>query len=92
VISSLWSSLDAVAAMVAEEVGVESIDLRSDLGPTLEHYYDFAHFTPTGASVVARLVADAILRDAEAAASRVRRRVVDVSDADAPPVSRNAGK
>src|SRR2546425_10525971 len=56
--------LDARAATVADKLGVEHLDSRPVLTPSLEHYYDYVHYTPAGAAVVARAVAAAFLRRA----------------------------
>jgi hypothetical protein len=58
VVCRLMELLDARAARVAARAGVEALDLRPLLAPTLENYYDFFHVTPAGA----RLVADAVAR------------------------------
>jgi len=62
VLNSLMALVDARAAMVAEELGIEHLDLRSVLAPTLANYYDFVHYTPAGAAIVARTLAGAVLR------------------------------
>jgi len=62
VLGHLMSRLDARAAAIAAEAGVEQLDLRPVLRPSLENYYDFFHCTPAGAAVVARAVAAALLR------------------------------
>ncbi len=49
------------AAQVADELGVEHLDLMPLLEPSLGMYYDFAHFTPAGAAVVAAAVAKRLL-------------------------------
>jgi lysophospholipase L1-like esterase len=67
VLRDLMGRLDARAASIAEEAGVEQLDLRPVVTPSLEHYYDFFHFTPKGAAIVARAVADVILRRSSAA-------------------------
>ncbi len=64
--------LDDRAARVAEELGIEHVDLRSALAPSLENYYDYMHYTPAGAAVVAREVANVLLRPASAAARERR--------------------
>jgi len=53
--------MDARAAAVADDLGIEHVDLRRTLAPTLENYYDYVHYTPAGAAVVARTVAGALL-------------------------------
>jgi len=62
VLGDLMSRLDARAAAIAEEAGVEQLELRPVLRPSLENYYDFFHCTPAGAAVVARAVGAALLR------------------------------
>jgi hypothetical protein len=62
VLNRLMGLLDARAAAVADEVGVEHLDLRPVLTPSLEHYYDSFHYTPAGAAVIAHAVAAALLR------------------------------
>lgn len=57
----LMALLSERAACVAEELGVEHLDLKPLLDPSLKTYYDFVHFTPAGAAVVANAVAAAIL-------------------------------
>jgi hypothetical protein len=58
---SLMAQLDARAAAVSEELGVAHIDLRRVLSSDLSDYYDFFHFTPTGAAKVAAAVAECVL-------------------------------
>ena len=62
VVNQVVHLLDARAARVAEALGIEHRDLRSVLAPSLEYYYDYMHYTPAGAAVVAREVAAALLR------------------------------
>jgi len=62
VLNQLMGLCDARGAVVAEELGIEHLDLRPVLAPTLENYYDFVHYTPAGAAVVAQEVAAALLR------------------------------
>ena len=61
VVNQVVHMLDARAAGVAEALGIEHRDLRSVLAPSLENYYDYMHYTPTGAAVVAGEVATALL-------------------------------
>src|SRR5580765_8206082 len=63
VTSRLMARLDARAARVAAELGVEQIDLRAILEPSLAIYYDFFHLTPAGAHAVASAVARTLARD-----------------------------
>lgn len=62
VMNRLMGLVDARAATVAEELGIEHVDLRRSLPPSLAHYFDSFHFTPAGAAIVARTVAAALLR------------------------------
>ena len=55
------AALDARAAQVAADVGVEQLDLMPLLEPSLKTFYDFVHYTPAGAATVAEAVAAAIL-------------------------------
>lgn len=61
ILNCLMALVDARAAAVASALGIEHLDLWPVLAPSLENYYDFVHYTPKGAAVVARTVADAIL-------------------------------
>jgi lysophospholipase L1-like esterase len=62
VLSDLMTLLDARAACVAQELGIEQLDLMPILTPGLTNYYDFFHATPKGARTIARAVASAVLR------------------------------
>jgi lysophospholipase L1-like esterase len=62
VLNRLMGLVDARAAAVADELGVEHLDLRPVLTPSLENYYDYVHYTPAGAALVAQAVAAAVLR------------------------------
>ena len=72
VLSRLMSSLDACAARVSCEHGVEHVDLRPRLAPGVENYYDFFHATPAGARVVAGAVAASLLRQPLSSAEDVQ--------------------
>jgi len=61
ILNHLMTLVDARAATVADELGIQHLDLRPVLAPTLDNYYDFVHYTPAGAAVVARAVAAALL-------------------------------
>jgi len=61
ILNCLMALVDARAAAVASELGIQHLDLRPVLAPSLENYYDFVHYTPSGAAIVARTVAEAIL-------------------------------
>ena len=54
--------MDACAARVADELGVEHINLMPVLDPSLDTYYDFFHLTPAGARVVAATVAGTLVQ------------------------------
>ena len=60
-VRSLLTALDARAEQTAQRLGVEELDLRSAVAPNLENYYDYLHFTPQGAQLVAAAVARKIL-------------------------------
>ena len=62
VTARLMALLDARTVTVAEDLGVEHVDLRRVLEPSLDVYYDFFHLTPAGAKAVAAAVGAAILR------------------------------
>ena len=62
VVASLMAFMDARAAKIADELGVEQLNLMPLLERSTKTYYDFVHFTPAGAAEVAALTADAILR------------------------------
>jgi lysophospholipase L1-like esterase len=61
VVNRLMGLVDARAATVAESCGVEQLDLRAVLQPSLRNYFDYTHFTPAGAAVVAQAVATAVV-------------------------------
>src|SRR5947208_2882323 len=59
VINRLLSQIDARVVAVAEELGLEHLNLRPVLNQGLRHYYDHDHFTPEGAAVAAQTIAAA---------------------------------
>jgi hypothetical protein len=61
VLHRLMALLDRRAARVARDIGVEQLDLRPILPPSLATYYDFFHLTPAGARAVAAAVERALL-------------------------------
>ena len=61
ILCQLMALVSARAARVADEVGVETLDLMPLLEPSLNTFYDFVHFTPPGSAVVAHAVTAAIL-------------------------------
>lgn len=58
----LLSLVNDRAVKIADELGIEHLDLMPVLTPGLENYYDFIHFTPAGARVVAEALARFFLR------------------------------
>lgn len=66
VLSELMTQLDWLAAGIAEDLGVEQLDLMPVLDGSVDTYYDFFHATPTGARVIAAVVAEALGRPAVA--------------------------
>jgi hypothetical protein len=64
----LMALMDARAASIADELGIEHIDLNAVLEPSLAAYYDFFHLTPAGARTVAGAVAELLLRRSRAVA------------------------
>ncbi len=66
IVTRLVRLVDRRAAEIADELGVEQIDLLPSLEPTLANFYDFWHFTPAGAEIVGRIVADEVLRKNDA--------------------------
>jgi len=62
VTARLMALIDASAARVADELGVEQVDLPSTLQPNLNTYYDYFHLTPSGASEVAAAIASVLAR------------------------------
>jgi lysophospholipase L1-like esterase len=79
VLNRLMGLVDARAAAVADEIGVEHLDLRPVLAPSLENYYDYVHYTPAGAAVVARAVAAAVLSGLPVAKQSIRPTSADFS-------------
>jgi len=62
VMNHLMRLVYAKAAQVAEQLGLEQVDLRPLIKASLDNYYDHVHFTPAGSAAVAWAVADALLR------------------------------
>lgn len=60
-LARLMSQLDGGAVKVAEELGIEHVDLRATLPSNLTNYYDQMHFTPTGAARIADALASVVL-------------------------------
>jgi lysophospholipase L1-like esterase len=61
VVNHLLDLVHARAAQVADELGVERLNLRQVLTQRVRHYFDHDHYTPAGAAVVAETVAAALL-------------------------------
>jgi hypothetical protein len=61
VVNELMSAVDGVASRVAQELGVEQLDLMGEIEHDFESFYDRLHFTPKGARAVGEAVARAIL-------------------------------
>jgi lysophospholipase L1-like esterase len=70
VTARLMAQMDARAVRVADELGVEHIDLFSTLESNLHTYYDYFHLTPSGAAAVAELVARTLAQSPSAASGR----------------------
>jgi lysophospholipase L1-like esterase len=64
VTAKLMALIDSRAVLVADELGIEHLDLMPRLERSLKHFCDFAHFTPAGAGAVAEAVAMTILQHA----------------------------
>jgi lysophospholipase L1-like esterase len=61
-VDALMRAMDARAHAVAQDLGVEEVDLMDALDPSSRTFYDELHFTPAGAEIVGRTVAETILR------------------------------
>lgn len=68
VVDELMGAVDASAAKIADELGVEHLDLMSTVDHDFETFYDRLHFTPKGARVVGAAVARKVLGEESAAA------------------------
>jgi len=72
VINRLLSQIDARVVAVAEELGLQHLNLRPVLDQGLRHYFDHDHLTPRGAAAAAHVIADLVLgRQAAASVPRV---------------------
>jgi len=72
VINRLLSQIDARVVAVAEELGLQHLNLRPVLDQGLRHYYDHDHFTPQGAAAAAQAIAAALVeRQGQVAVHRV---------------------
>lgn len=70
VVGRLMRQMNERAAAVADELGIQRVDLMPVLPKDLATYYDFFHFTPAGAERVADEVVRAILAPPPAAPAR----------------------
>jgi len=61
VVNRLLDSVHARAAQVADELGIQRVNLRNVLTQRARHYFDHDHYTPAGAAVVAQAVANALV-------------------------------
>lgn len=61
-VGRLMALLNERAVQVAKSLGVEHVDLMPILEKSSRTYYDFLHFTPEGAEVVAKAIATKILQ------------------------------
>lgn len=68
VLERLMAAINERTRRVAQDRGVEVLDPAPALDFGLHHFFDHAHFTPAGAAVVARVVADHLLAGAPATA------------------------
>lgn len=64
VVWDLMRKVDERAARIADELGIDHVDLQALVPRDLEHYYDEMHHTPRGCDVIGRAVARSILREA----------------------------
>ena len=62
VVSRLMRCVDQSAAAIADQLGIEQVDLMPILERSLATYYDGFHATPDGARVIAAAIAAAIKR------------------------------
>jgi lysophospholipase L1-like esterase len=69
VVNQLMACMDARTVQVAQQRGVEHVDLNAAISPGLDNYYDYTHFTPPGARIVAGCVAHALRCPVEPAES-----------------------
>jgi len=67
VLCRLMALVSARAARVADDMGLEHVDLMPALEPSLETFYDFVHYTPAGAAIVAQAIATTLLSARETA-------------------------
>lgn len=60
VVCELMRATDAIASRIATKTGALQLDLMPVLPRNFDTYYDFLHFTPAGAQLVGKAVAQAI--------------------------------
>jgi hypothetical protein len=77
----LMRLLEERAIQVTNHMQVEHIDVRSELRPSLETYYDWLHYTPAGAAALARAVSAALVRRPAVPQRTV---IADLSDGVSP--------
>ncbi len=56
ILCRVMALVSARAMRFADELGVEHLDLKPLLGPSLKTCYDFVYFTPIGSAMVAQAV------------------------------------
>jgi lysophospholipase L1-like esterase len=79
VANHLMRQLERRAIEVTDDFGVERVSVRSALEPSIENYYDWLHYTPAGAAVIAKAVSAALLRPHEVSAARQRAPSVEMA-------------
>jgi hypothetical protein len=62
IVWKMMELIDESSARIADELGVEHVDVHSILPRDLEHWYDEIHHTEKGCKVIGRAVADKILK------------------------------
>jgi hypothetical protein len=66
VMSQLMALLDGKASQIANDLGVEQIDLMSILDLDVNTYYDWTHLTAAGSKIVANAIAGVVLGERQA--------------------------
>ena len=62
VLSVLMSKIEENTIRIAKSQQVEVVEVRGQIPPSVETYYDQFHFTPIGSNLCARTVVDQLLR------------------------------